>query len=133
MSVAKICHKTKFPFSYSVTLDRFLPMVFNCIFLVKISNINYSKELSQFSRYIHCDNSGLELGLYFSKIKIQAITLVLLIKISWKCVISLQTIDWVLRIEDDLFPVIAGELGDSKESTQHYKKKLDEFMPTMKV
>ena len=48
-------------------------------------------------------------------------------------VISLQTIDWVMRIEDDFFPVIAGELGESSEKTEHYKRKLEEYMPTMKV
>ena len=45
----------------------------------------------------------------------------------------LQTIDWVMRIEDDFFPVIAGELGTSKESCEHHQRKLQEYMPTCKV
>ena len=45
----------------------------------------------------------------------------------------MQTIDWVQKVEDDFFPLIAGELGDSEESTKKFQKKLDAYMPTVKV
>ena len=38
-----------------------------------------------------------------------------------------------MRIEDDFFPLIAGELGESIQNTQHFQKKLEDFGPTMKV
>jgi hypothetical protein len=44
-----------------------------------------------------------------------------------------QTIDWVMRIEDSFFPVIAGELGPTKEVAERYQQKLKEFLPTVKV
>ena len=44
-----------------------------------------------------------------------------------------QTIDWVLRLEDDFFPVIGGDLGTSKESAAAFVKKLEDFVPTCKV
>ena len=47
--------------------------------------------------------------------------------------ICLQTIDWVMKIEDEFFPVIAGELGTSKETAEHYQKKLKDFGPQIKV
>ena len=47
--------------------------------------------------------------------------------------VHFQTIDWVQRIEDDFFPVIAGELGSSMENCKHYEKQLNDFQPTVKV
>ncbi len=47
--------------------------------------------------------------------------------------LSLQTIDWIMRVENEFFPVIGGELGSSMDTVQHYQKKLDEFLPTAKV
>jgi hypothetical protein len=44
-----------------------------------------------------------------------------------------QTIDWVMRIEDEFFPVTAGELGSSEESCKQQAARLKEFMPTFKV
>ena len=38
-----------------------------------------------------------------------------------------------MKIEDEFFPVIAGELGTSKETAQHYQKKLKDFQPQIKV
>ncbi len=38
-----------------------------------------------------------------------------------------------MNVEDKFFPLIAGELGDSREKAEHFQKKLDEFTPTVKV
>ena len=46
---------------------------------------------------------------------------------------SFQTIDWVQRIEDDFFPVIAGELGSSMQNTKHFEKLLEDFQPSVQV
>ncbi|VDI56857.1 titin [Mytilus galloprovincialis] len=40
-----------------------------------------------------------------------------------------KTIDWVMSVENEFFPVIAGELGTSVETVKHYEKRLDEFSP----
>ena len=45
----------------------------------------------------------------------------------------LQTIDWVMTVEDKFFPVISAELGNSSESAAKYQKKLKDFTPTVKV
>ena len=38
-----------------------------------------------------------------------------------------------MKIEEEFFPVIAGELGTSKETAMYYQKKLKEFAPQIKV
>lgn len=38
-----------------------------------------------------------------------------------------------MKIEDDFFPMIAGELGTSAETAAQYQKKLDDFLPVVKV
>jgi hypothetical protein len=35
--------------------------------------------------------------------------------------------------EDELFPSIAGELGDSSTSVEQFQKRLDEFSPMQQV
>lgn len=44
-----------------------------------------------------------------------------------------QTIDWVMKVEHDFFPAIAGHLGTSMENVQHYQSRLDDFLPVYKV
>lgn len=44
-----------------------------------------------------------------------------------------QTIDKVMKLETDFFPLIAGELGASKDSSTNLKARLDEFLPHYKV
>ncbi|XP_060064415.1 titin-like, partial [Ylistrum balloti] len=41
-----------------------------------------------------------------------------------------KTIDWVLKIENDFFPVIGGDLGTSIETANEFQHRLDEFTPT---
>lgn len=48
------------------------------------------------------------------------------------CFVS-QTIDWVMRIETEFFPVIGAELGSSADTVKHYQKQLDDFIPNVKV
>ncbi|CAH1789041.1 unnamed protein product, partial [Owenia fusiformis] len=43
-----------------------------------------------------------------------------------------RTIDNVMRIENEFFPVIAGELGNSLQTAELYQKRLDEFTPVYK-
>lgn len=49
------------------------------------------------------------------------------------CVCILQTIDMVMKIENDFFPVIAGDLGSSVETANRYQIQLEEFTPMFKV
>jgi hypothetical protein len=44
-----------------------------------------------------------------------------------------QTIDKIMRIEDEFFPLIAGELGSSLASAEQYQHRLDDFLPVAKV
>lgn len=45
----------------------------------------------------------------------------------------LQTIDMVMKIENDFFPVIAGDLGSSVDTANRYQSQLEEFTPMFKV
>ena len=47
--------------------------------------------------------------------------------------VGLQTIDWVQKTEEEFFPLIAGNLGDSEQNTKQMQQKLDKHMPTVKV
>ena len=38
-----------------------------------------------------------------------------------------------MKVENDFFPKIAGELGSTKEEADKFQKKLDAFRPTYKV
>lgn len=38
-----------------------------------------------------------------------------------------------MSVENEFFPVIAGELGTSVETVKHYEKRLDEFSPVFQV
>ena len=45
----------------------------------------------------------------------------------------LQSIDKVLKLENDFFPVLAGDLGSSMETANEYQRRLDNFMPEFEV
>ena len=45
----------------------------------------------------------------------------------------LQTIDKVMQIENDFFPLISGELGDTLEQTNQLQARLDQFVPIYQV
>ena len=45
----------------------------------------------------------------------------------------MQTIDLVMKIENEFFPVIAGDLGSSVETANRYQNQLEEFSPLFKV
>ena len=55
------------------------------------------------------------------------------LSISCKYVCVLQTIDLVMKIENEFFPVIAGDLGSSVETANRYQNQLEEFSPLFKV
>lgn len=38
-----------------------------------------------------------------------------------------------MKMENDFFPVIAGELGTSSDSVKHYQRQVEDFLPTIKV
>lgn len=44
-----------------------------------------------------------------------------------------QTIDRVMQIENDFFPLISGELGDSLQQTNQLQARLDQFVPIYQV
>ncbi|KAK3083136.1 hypothetical protein FSP39_014900 [Pinctada imbricata] len=44
-----------------------------------------------------------------------------------------KTIDWVMKIENEFFPVIAGDLGSSIETANRYQQRFEEFNPTFQT
>lgn len=55
------------------------------------------------------------------------------LSMSCKYLCVLQTIDLVMKIENEFFPVIAGDLGSSVETANRYQNQLEEFSPMFKV
>jgi len=54
--------------------------------------------------------------------------------VQWKqfVVDARRTIDWVLKVEHDFFPKLAGELGTNLAELKAHERRLDEFKPTIK-
>ena len=46
---------------------------------------------------------------------------------------SRKLIQKTTQIEENFFPKVSGDFGDSLEIAQSYQRALDEFMPTVKV
>ena len=44
-----------------------------------------------------------------------------------------QSIDRVLHLENEFFPVLAGDLGSSMDTANEYQRRLDNFMPEFEV
>ncbi|XP_074642495.1 uncharacterized protein LOC141899810 [Tubulanus polymorphus] len=43
-----------------------------------------------------------------------------------------RTIDWIMTVEHEFFPVIAGELGSTTQTCDHFRERLAEFEPMSK-